>query len=106
MLSAVIPLVDSNHELLPLQFSLDPGDREDCGETMQLSQTDSVGLLKEYLDVLTVDLHVSQVSLVSKIKAKTVLNKCCVVLIVCLFYVDKNDNGKVSLKVKAHNFFL
>lgn len=59
VLSSAIPLVDVNHELLPIQFSIDPGDREDYGEKLELGQADCIGLLKEYLDVLTIDLHVS-----------------------------------------------
>lgn len=59
VLSSAIPLVDATHELLPIQFSIDPGDREDYGEKLELGQADCVGLLKEYLDILTIDLHVS-----------------------------------------------
>uniref|UniRef100_A0A1B6L9T1 ubiquitinyl hydrolase 1 n=1 Tax=Graphocephala atropunctata TaxID=36148 RepID=A0A1B6L9T1_9HEMI len=57
VLSSAIPLVDPSHDLLPIQFSIDPGDREDYGEKLELSHPDCVGLLKEYLDVLTIDLH-------------------------------------------------
>ncbi|XP_054285763.1 OTU domain-containing protein 7B-like isoform X2 [Macrosteles quadrilineatus] len=57
VLSSAIPLVDVTHELLPIQFCIDPGEREDFGEKMELGQAECLGLLKEYLDVLTIDLH-------------------------------------------------
>lgn len=59
-LASGIPLTDNNHELLPIQFSIDPGDREDYGEKMQLSHSDCIGLLNEYLDVLRIDVHEGQ----------------------------------------------
>lgn len=62
-LASAIPLTDNNHELLPIQFSIDPGDREDYGEKMQLSHSDCIGLLNEYLDVLRIDVHVSFLNL-------------------------------------------
>ncbi|XP_075209840.1 OTU domain-containing protein 7B-like [Lycorma delicatula] len=45
-LASAIPLTDSNHELLPIQFSIDPEDREDFGGKMELSYSESIALLK------------------------------------------------------------
>lgn len=58
-LASAIPLTDSEHELLPIQFSIDPEDREDFGSKMELSQSESITLLKEYLDVVRIDEQVS-----------------------------------------------
>ncbi|XP_075210608.1 OTU domain-containing protein 7B-like [Lycorma delicatula] len=54
-LASAIPLTDSNHELLPIQFSVDPEDREDFGGKMELSYSESIALLKENLDVVRIE---------------------------------------------------
>lgn len=58
-LASAIPLTDSNHELLPIQFSVDPEDREDFGGKMELSYSESIALLKENLDVVRIEEQVS-----------------------------------------------
>ncbi|KAJ9577712.1 hypothetical protein L9F63_005705, partial [Diploptera punctata] len=54
---AVIPLTDSEHKLLPLQFSIDPGELYDWGtdeHKLTLTKKDKLRLLHEYLDVVHV----------------------------------------------------
>lgn len=60
---AVIPLVDSDRRLLPIQFGVDPGDDFNWGSDesnprivheIMLSEDDRVGLLQQYLDVVSV----------------------------------------------------
>ncbi|XP_059479805.1 OTU domain-containing protein 7B-like isoform X1 [Neocloeon triangulifer] len=62
---AVIPLTDSEHELLPIQFNIDPGEQfvwgrdehiPNLASRFTLAQKDRLGLLREYLDVITVPL--------------------------------------------------
>lgn len=54
---ALIPLVDSENKLLPVQFCIDPGQSFDwttydgSGDVWSLSDTEHVSLLREYLDV-------------------------------------------------------
>uniref|UniRef100_A0A1B6DAP4 ubiquitinyl hydrolase 1 n=1 Tax=Clastoptera arizonana TaxID=38151 RepID=A0A1B6DAP4_9HEMI len=60
-LSSAIPLTNSSHEQLPIQFSIDPGDREDYGEKMELVQSNCIGLLNDYLDVIRIDVHDSEI---------------------------------------------
>lgn len=51
-----IPLVDSNGELLPIQFPVDPGENDHSPDKNQeLSFTDSLSLLNSYLDVVKLD---------------------------------------------------
>lgn len=61
----MIPLTDAEHELLPIQFSVDPGEQFVWGRDehsphiahrLTLAPRDRLGLLKEYLDVVTVPL--------------------------------------------------
>ncbi|KAK4292167.1 hypothetical protein Pmani_035032 [Petrolisthes manimaculis] len=63
LLPAVIPVTDCCHELLPIQFVIDPGDdfvwgRDDLNETvihkLTITTHDKIGLLNEYLDVVQV----------------------------------------------------
>ncbi|XP_071449536.1 OTU domain-containing protein 7B-like [Hetaerina americana] len=60
---AVIPITDADHELLPVQFSIDPGellyknqDENDMEEMQRLilSPEDKLLLLKEYLDIIKI----------------------------------------------------
>jgi len=64
-LPTVIPLSDSNHSVLPIQFCVDPGDQLNWGQDennphvvskLTLQHPDQIGLLKEFLDVLHVSL--------------------------------------------------
>jgi len=51
-----IPLVDSNGELLPLQFPVDPGESDlSPDKNQELSFTDSLSLLNSYLDIVKLD---------------------------------------------------
>jgi OTU domain-containing protein 7 len=61
----VIPLTDSEHELLPIQFNIDPGEQfvwgrdehiPNLASRFNLAQKDRMGLLREYLDVIQVPL--------------------------------------------------
>jgi OTU domain-containing protein 7 len=55
-LSCAIPLVDSNGELLPIQFPVDPGENDHPPDKNQeLSFTDSLSLLNSYLDIVKLD---------------------------------------------------
>ncbi|KAF4519703.1 hypothetical protein B566_EDAN003953 [Ephemera danica] len=63
--TAVIPLTDAEHELLPIQFSVDPGEQFVWGrdehsalvaQRLTLAPRERLGLLREYLDVVTVPL--------------------------------------------------
>lgn len=54
---AAIPLVDSNRELLPIQFNVDPGPETEDNEVLSHSNEDSINLLAEYLEVLKLDPH-------------------------------------------------
>ncbi|XP_026806285.1 OTU domain-containing protein 7B-like isoform X1 [Rhopalosiphum maidis] len=55
-LSCAIPLVDSNGELLPIQFPVDPGESDHSPDKNQeLSFTDSLSLLNSYLDIVKLD---------------------------------------------------
>ena len=65
MIAAVIPLTDSEHSILPVQFALDPGNQIDWGRdennpnilhTLDLTQSEKLVLLREYLDVVQVPL--------------------------------------------------
>ena len=54
---AVIPLTDSEHKLLPIQFSIDPGEQYVWGKDdhkLTLSMKDNLRLVHEYLDVIHV----------------------------------------------------
>lgn len=54
--SGAIPLVDSNGELLPIQFPVDPGENDHSPDKNQeLSFTDSLSLLNSYLDIVKLD---------------------------------------------------
>lgn len=64
-LPSVIPVTDSNHSFLPVQFSVDPGFQIDWGEDennpvilskLELQESDKLGLLKEFLDIVQVPL--------------------------------------------------
>jgi len=64
-LPTVIPVTDSNHTILPIQFSVDPGFQIDWGQDennpnilskLDLQESDKLGLLKEFLDVVQVPL--------------------------------------------------
>jgi len=64
-LPTVIPVTDSNHTILPIQFSVDPGFQIDWGHDennpnilnkLDLHDSDKLGLLKEFLDVVQVPL--------------------------------------------------
>ncbi|XP_054719897.1 OTU domain-containing protein 7B-like [Uloborus diversus] len=66
---AAIPLIDSDHKLLPIQFAVDPGLEVRWGQDendpliiskLTLTDKDKLGLLNEYLDVI--DLPVSGIS--------------------------------------------
>jgi OTU domain-containing protein 7 len=59
----VIPLTDSEHELLPIQFNIDPGEQfvwgrdehlPNLASRFTLAQKERLGLLREYLDVTQV----------------------------------------------------
>lgn len=61
--TAVIPLTDCCHELLPIQFVIDPGDdfvwgKDDLNpaviQKLTITNHDKIGLLNEYLDVTQV----------------------------------------------------
>ena len=61
----MIPLTDSEHSILPVQFALDPGLQIEWGRdennpnilgTLDLTQSEKLVLLKEYLDVVQVPL--------------------------------------------------
>ncbi len=54
---AAIPLVDSSNELLCIQFHTDPGDNETTNNC-DLSFSDSISLLNDYLDVVRLDSQV------------------------------------------------
>jgi len=48
--------VDSNGELLPIQFPVDPGEDDHSPDKNQdLSFTDSLSLLNSYLDIVKID---------------------------------------------------
>lgn len=62
---AVIPVTDSDHELLPIQFSVDPGEQFVWGKDennpelvskLVLSNRDKLGLLHGYLDIVNVSI--------------------------------------------------
>ncbi|XP_023330681.1 OTU domain-containing protein 7B isoform X2 [Eurytemora carolleeae] len=64
-LPAVIPVTDSNHVLLPLQFSIDPGSQFNWAEDQEnpallsrlvLRESEKLCLLREYLDLVQVPL--------------------------------------------------
>ncbi|XP_050520007.1 OTU domain-containing protein 7B-like isoform X2 [Daktulosphaira vitifoliae] len=58
VLSSAIPIVDSNGELLPLQFPIDPGNNEQNtipDKNHDLSLTDSLSIISEYLDIVKLD---------------------------------------------------
>ena len=64
-LLAVIPLTDNEHRILPVQFALDPGHQIEWGRdennpnvlgTLDLTESEKLVLLKEYLDVVQVPL--------------------------------------------------
>ena len=64
-IAAVIPVTDSNHTILPIQYSVDPGFQIDWGQDennpnilnkLDLQESDKLGLLKEFLDVVQVPL--------------------------------------------------
>lgn len=68
MFLAVIPLTDSRHKLLPLQFSIDPGEDFVWGRDenlLQITEKLSLGtkevhaLLREYLDIVYIPLSPS-----------------------------------------------
>ena len=61
----MIPLTDNEHRILPVQFALDPGQQIDWGRdennpnilgTLDLTESEKLVLLKEYLDVVQVPL--------------------------------------------------
>ncbi|VVC34852.1 Zinc finger, A20-type,OTU domain [Cinara cedri] len=55
-LSCAIPLVDSNGELLPIQFPIDPGENDHSPDKNQdLTLIDSLSLLNSYLDIVKLD---------------------------------------------------
>lgn len=54
-LASAIPLTDCSHEILPIQFSIDPEEREDFGAKLELSHSEQVTLLHKYLDVVNID---------------------------------------------------
>lgn len=48
--------MDSNGELLPLQFPVDPGENDHSPDKNQdISFTDSLSLLNSYLDIVKLD---------------------------------------------------
>lgn len=64
--AAVIPVTDCCHDLLPIQFVIDPGDdflwgEDDLNPTiiqkLTITNHDKIGLLNEYLDIAQVCLH-------------------------------------------------
>jgi len=64
-LPSVIPVTDSNHHILPIQFSVDPGFQIDWGRDennpivlskLELQESDKLGLVKEFLDIVQVPL--------------------------------------------------
>ncbi|XP_050441635.1 OTU domain-containing protein 7B-like isoform X2 [Adelges cooleyi] len=56
VLSSAVPLVDSNGDLLPIQFPIDPGTTDQTPDKNQdLSFTDSLTMLNEYLDIVKLD---------------------------------------------------
>ena len=64
-LPSVIPLTDNDHSVLTVQFALDPGKQIDWGRdennpnilnTLELTQSEKLVLLREYLDVVQVPL--------------------------------------------------
>lgn len=64
--AAVIPVTDCCHDLLPIQFVIDPGDdflwgEDDLNPTiiqkLTITNHDKIGLLNEYLDIAQVGLH-------------------------------------------------
>jgi len=64
-LPSVIPVTDSNHQILPIQFSVDPGFQIDWGQDeknpiilskLELQDSDKLGLIKEFLDIVQVPL--------------------------------------------------
>ena len=63
--AAAIPLVDSSNELLPIQFHADPGDKE-MKNFSDLSYSDGVSLLNEYLDLARLDTQVSRYKVVEE----------------------------------------
>jgi hypothetical protein len=61
----VIPVTDSDHELLPIQFSVDPGEQFVWGRDennphlvskLTVTNQDKLGLLREYLDIVNVSI--------------------------------------------------
>jgi hypothetical protein len=64
-LLAVIPVTDSNHELLPVQFSVDPGEpfvwgRDEksphLASKLTVTNRDKLDLLRSYLDIVNVSI--------------------------------------------------
>ena len=64
-LPSVIPLTDNDHSVLTVQFALDPGKQIDWGRdennpnilnTLELTESEKLVLLREYLDVVQVPL--------------------------------------------------
>jgi hypothetical protein len=62
---AVIPVTDSDHELLPMQFSVDPGEQFVWGRDenspqlaskLALTNRDKMDLLRRYLDIVNVSI--------------------------------------------------
>lgn len=61
----MIPVTDSDHELLPIQFSVDPGEHFVWGRDennphivskLTLANQNKLGLLREYLDIVNVSI--------------------------------------------------
>lgn len=64
MILGAIPLVDSNGELLPVQFPVDPGENNHfLDKNQELSFTDSLSLLNSYLDIVKLDPQVFKIKL-------------------------------------------
>lgn len=62
-ITAAIPLTDCCHEVLPIQFVIDPGEdfvwgKDDLNpaviQKLTITNHDKIGLLNEYLDVMQV----------------------------------------------------
>lgn len=53
--------MDSCSELLPIQFSVDPGNNEEevTAPTTEINYSDSINLLNEYLDIARFDPQVN-----------------------------------------------
>ncbi|XP_024214768.1 OTU domain-containing protein 7B isoform X2 [Halyomorpha halys] len=54
-LSSAIPLTDSSGDLLPLQFSVDPGNNGNDNESLKLNYSQNIDLLQRYLDLIKID---------------------------------------------------